>query len=107
MNDRSVEKVLQAAASIDIRHDPHYNARPAAIVGGIVRSVLDKGRFDESYVAHAAGAILDWGYRTARDDYGMQRASVMFPDITRPKRDEIADMVRRFKDAYEPPKAAA
>ena len=87
INQRTIEKVMNAASACQVDND-----RDAAILGGIVRCMIDRGKFDPTFVAYYTETALSAFKR---------------PDNHRPSMVEVRRMVRAFQTAYEPPTEAA
>lgn len=111
---RTCERVLQAAAQVECVND-----REAAILGGIVGSLLGTGHFTSKYVEHHTVAALDWSAfvgmqlsDTINAHGVIDKTSGLFVGVTPPRhehssppsKEEIAAMVERFVREYDPPR---
>lgn len=94
MNERSIERVLLAASSVEVQSDTD-----ACIVGGIVRSVIDRGHFDPRYAAHAASALMMMGKNACGPADGARR----FPSTRPPTPARMGPLVLAFRNRYDPP----
>lgn len=98
MNPRTAMKIDLAAAECE-----PANQREAAAIGGLVRSLKDRGHFDHGYALNAGTKLL-------RDFAADQRCRPLFDEsfhaapITMR---ELGSAVTEFQRRYNPPRAAA
>ena len=102
MDARSVEKILLAAANV-----APVSWRESCCVGGVVRSLLDRARFDSEFATHTAWALIGMGQSMVRDNCGTGTAIAVFPDVSMPTKAEMQSAVRKFYANYDPPAVAA
>lgn len=87
---RTVERVLMAASEVVTD-----SLREAAILGGIVRSLLDTGHLRISFVRHYAPQVI--GFFAVNGDLYRERV-----DTSTPTDQEIKRVASRFLDKYDP-----
>ncbi len=98
LDPRSVERVLVACSSVHC--DTH---REAAIVGAIGQSMIQRRTVDVNFIQHYAAAAMGW----AVGAMSTREARRQLPDTSKPSNDEITDMVKAFREQYNPPEPSA
>lgn len=87
---RTIERVMMAAGEVETS-----SCREAAILGGIVRSLIDTGHLKITFVQHyTAEAVRHF----ASDIAGTSER----PNTSRPGSAEIKKVARKFLDRYDP-----
>ena len=87
---RTVERVLTAAEAVETD-----SLREAAILGGLVRSLLDTGHLRIQFVRHYVPSC------TAHFAEDIRRSGEI-PDARWPSDAEISKVARKFLDKYDP-----
>jgi anaerobic selenocysteine-containing dehydrogenase len=106
MNQASYLRVMSAASSIETK-----DAREAAILGGLVTSLVKHGKFDMQYARHACVALLD-GFAhtpfTKRDGVegvlGREVDRIHWHQLsnrTMPLEADVKRIAEKFRKAYE------
>ncbi len=94
-NPEAVARILDAA-----ERTPTTNLRESAIIGAIVRSLIDTGHFKPKFVQHAAGEFL----RRFIKDISVTEPGVFLGKVTEA---EIRHAIAAFMAQYNPPPAAS
>ena len=95
MSERGRQRVMHAASQVNPK-----DCREAAILGGVVRCVIDTGHFNKQYVKHYVPQALSW-FDSDRKHFGAEAVNMKSPND-----DEIAAITKRFMHFYNPPDAA-
>ena len=96
MSERGRQRVMHAASQVNPK-----DCREAAILGGVVRCVIDTGHFDKQYVKHYVPQSLSW-FDSERRQFRADPVSSKSPND-----DEIAAITKRFMHFYNPPREEA
>ena len=96
VSERGRQRAMQAGSQVNPK-----DGREAAILGGIVRCVIDTGHFNERFVAAYTVEALRW-FESDRRQFGAD------PVGKGPASDaEIAAITKRFMHFYSPPQEVA
>lgn len=93
----AVSRIMLAASEVETT-----SHREAAVLGGIVASLIDRFRFDVKYIQHHTAAALDWARRMELQFPQTFRQGGV-PDASMPTEGEIKDVAKRFRDKYQGP----
>lgn len=102
LSDKGVARVLHAAGATHVDTD-----REAAILGGIVRSLIDVGQFNVRAACTHAPRALAWFENTARSihyetDGSKVRTARIQPDMSLPTEVEVRAVTKLFVANYDP-----
>ena len=97
LNQSTANRIMLAASEVETT-----NHREAAVLGGIVVSLVDQRRFDVRYIQHHTTAALEWARRMEMQFPQTFRQGGV-PDASMPTEDEIKGVAKRFRDKYQGP----
>ncbi len=99
LDPRTVERIMLAASKVDCA-----SHREAAILGGIVNSLVGTGHLNLGYATHAASAAMEMARSLMNKWQGtLGPWPLLLPDASPPTEAELRDMCARWRDQYDPP----
>lgn len=96
--NKKERRIMHAASRVE-----PVDCREAAILGGVVRSLMDKGQVAMQYAQHASVALMTMPPLSTVPDAmfpGIGPAVNLLPDVSMPSEGEVVAMAHKLQAEY-------